>query len=257
MQFYLSLLATSLKSMISLRATFFLEVILLFLNNCVFLVLWWLFFLEFRTVGSWQIQEVVLTLAFMSASYGLMTIFFGGVRMLSRTILSGGLDPFLTQPKNILLHLLMSTSLPRGFGHLFTAAFFLICYGLTDFQTIILFCLGAISGCIVLTSVRTIANSLSFWGGSIEPLAERYVDSLFLLGSYPTNIYSGWLQFLMFTLVPAGIMTYLPVELIREFYWSKLLLLLFAAAFFAFLAFFVFYRGLRRYESGNQIALRV
>jgi ABC-2 type transport system permease protein len=55
----------------------------------------------------------------------------------------------------------------------------------------------------------------------------------------------------MFTLIPAGVITYLPVQLIHQFSWLQLLLLVSSASGFFALAFGVFYLGLRRYESGN------
>src|SRR5262249_21625742 len=102
-----------------------------------------------------------------------------------------------------------------------------------------------------------IAHSLVFWLGSIERLSKYYCDSLFLFALYPTNIYSGLLQVLMFTLIPAGLIGYLPVELLRSFSWLKLLALLAGSVACFALAFAVFYRGLKRYESGNQFGMRL
>ena len=61
--------------------------------------------------------------------------------------------------------------------------------------------------------------------GSVEGLAKKYCDALFLFAVYPTNIYSGVLQVVMFTLIPAGVISYLPVELARQFSWLQLFLL--------------------------------
>jgi ABC-2 type transport system permease protein len=61
---------------------------------------------------------------------------------------------------------------------------------------------------------------------------------------------------LLFTLVPAGFISHLPVELLRTFEpWRMAAVLGFTVLSVA-LAIFVFRLGLRRYESGNLVVLR-
>jgi ABC-2 type transport system permease protein len=56
--------------------------------------------------------------------------------------------------------------------------------------------------------------------------------------------------------VPAGFLSYLPVQLLREFNPAFLLAVLGFTAGMCTLAATVFYRGLRRYESGSLVMLR-
>jgi ABC-2 type transport system permease protein len=60
----------------------------------------------------------------------------------------------------------------------------------------------------------------------------------------------------MFTVVPAGFISHLPVELLRSFDVSRLLVVLGFASFSVLLAATVFRIGLRRYESGNLVGMR-
>jgi ABC-2 type transport system permease protein len=61
---------------------------------------------------------------------------------------------------------------------------------------------------------------------------------------------------LLFTLLPAGFLSYIPVQLLRQFdpAWFAAELAVVIGALFVSIA--VFYRGLRRYESGNLLILR-
>jgi ABC-2 type transport system permease protein len=170
---------------------------------------------------------------------------------------SGDLDPFMTQPKNLLLHIAGSKSLSKGWGHVITAGTLIILGGITDPHVIFLLLLGILSSCLVFTSFNVIANSLPFWLGSVEGLSKKYCDALFLFTCYPTNIYSGVLQIVMFTLIPAGLIGYLPVELVRHFSWIKLFTLFGSSLSFFTLAFCVFYAGLKKYESGNRFGTRL
>lgn len=240
----------------SKRGAFFLESSLMIANNLIFFSIWWIFFLQFKEIAGWQLKELILLMAIGTGSYGLMQILFAGTKDLSKMIMGGDLDPFLTQPKNVLLHIMGSKSRAKGWGDLITAVLLLIFGGLLNLLTVFLAVISMISGCLVFTSINIIAHSLSFWLGSIESVSKKYCDALLLFSVYPPNIYSGFLKIVMFTLIPAGVITYIPVELIRDFTWDKLAALLFSAAFFFGLSFTVFYAGLKHYESGNRFGVR-
>ncbi len=232
------------------------QVGLMLANNLIFFTMWWFFFNAFTSVGGWQVKDMIALLAIGGGSYGLLQIFFGGTRDLGKIIVNGNLDPFMTQPKNILLHIAGSKSVAKGWGHIITTVFLIFFGNLTDLKTIGVICLSLCTGCLVFTSIRVIAHSVTFWLGPIEALSERYAESLFLFALYPTNIYSGILQLVMFTLIPAAVITYLPVELIRDFSWEKAFILVACGFAFSALAVFIFYQGLKRYESGNQFGAR-
>lgn len=256
-QFYFYLLATSIRAATSNRGAYLMEAGLMVANNLIFLAMWWLFFNEFRTVGHWQMQDMAALFAIGGGAYGLFSICFGGTRNIARMILNGGLDSFMTQPKNLLLHIAGSKSSAKGWGHLMTSTLLILFGGFATVKTALLVIICMITGSLIFASMRVISHSLCFWLGPIETLSEKYADSLFVFALYPTNIYSDVLQLVMFTCIPAGVITYLPVELIRAFSWAKLCTLFVAASIFCALAFFVFYRGLKRYESGNQFGARV
>lgn len=241
----------------SKRAAFLIESGLMVVNNLIFFSIWWIFFRQFKNIGGWQLEDMVVVMAVGSGSYGLMGICFGGIKNLSSIILNGDLDPFMTQPKNLLLHIAGSRSFAKGWGNLMTAIVLLILGKMFAPLSLILIFFSIICGCLVFTSINILAHSLSFWFGSIESVSKKYCDSLYLFSVYPTNIYSGLLQIVMFTLIPAGIISYLPVELVREVSLIHLFYLLMSSLIFFVLAFFVFYAGLKRYESGNKFGTRL
>jgi len=254
--FFFHLLLTSIKASMSIRGAFLFETVLMIGNNLIFFSVWWIFFRQFNDIAGWQIKEMTILMAVGTGAYGLMQICFGGVRQLSRTIIQGDLDPFMTQPKNLLIHLIGSRSLAKGWGHILTTFVLLILEGLFNLQTVVLVATGVVCGCLVFTAMSIIAHSFAFWLGPLESLAQKYSDSLFVFALYPTHIYSGLLNLTMFTLIPAGIIGYLPVELVRNFSWFRLGILLASTLTFWGIAFEVFYLGLRRYESGNQFGSR-
>lgn len=256
LSFYVHLLQTSLKASATIRWNFLFEIFLMLLNNLIFFSMWWIFFMQFNDIAGWKLRDMSILMVIATGAHGLRQIFFGGVKLIARNITTGGLDPFMTQPKNVLLHIIGSKSLPKGWGHLCTSVTLIFLAGLTDFYTLGMITLGVLCGCIVFVSMSIISYSLVFWLGPIESLAQKYCDSLFLFALYPSNIYSDILRFMMFTVLPAGLISYLPVELVRQFSWLNFFALIGGVFSLLALAFLVFYAGLKRYESGNQISLR-
>lgn len=256
-KFFLSLLCTSIRASISVRGVFLLESTLMIANNLIFVLMWWIFFRQFKEIAGWTMKDMIALNAIGMGAYGLMQICFGGVKHLSSIVLRGDLDPYMTQPKNLLIQLISSRSFSKGWGHLMTTIILIIFGDLTDFTDLSCIFLSILSGCLVFTSIAIIAHSLVFWLGPVENLSRKYCDSLFLFALYPTNIYSGMLQLVMFTLIPAGIIGYIPVELLRNFSWTNLMILVSSSLAFFALAFVVFQSGLKKYESGNQFGMRL
>jgi ABC-2 type transport system permease protein len=255
MRFFLQLLQTSMRASMSNRGAFLLETVLMMLNDLIFFFIWWIFFTQFDNVKGWQFSDMTALMAIGLGGYGLMQILFGGLRNLSQTIVNGDLDPFLTQPKNVMLHVAGSRSLVRGWGHFIVSLILIVMVKGSLLQTSIIV-ISILSGCLIYASFSFIVHSLAFWSGPIDSISKKYCDALFLFALYPTHIYSGFLQLVMFTLIPAGIIGSLPVELVRSFCWVKFLTMVASALLFVGVAIFVFHRGLRRYASGNLFGSR-
>lgn len=253
MRFYGSLFLTSLKSSITARKRILFETALLIVNNLMFLALWWIFFNQFEEIGGWHFRDMAILMAIAMGSYGLMQICFGKAREVALAITRGDLDALMTKPKSLLLHLIGSRSLTRGWGHLSTSLLLIVLGGMVSLQILPFVLLGILCGCLVMASFTVAVQSLAFWLGPIDSLSRKYCDALLLFSFYPTKMFPGFLQLVLFTVIPAGIVGNLPLEMVHTFTWGKLLTLLTATFCFTGLAFIVFYSGLKRYESGNQI----
>lgn len=105
-----------------------------------------------------------------------------------------------------------------------------------------------------MTSFAVLAHSLSFWLGRSERLANQLSEALLSFSLYPEGIFSVTTRVVLYT-HSAGFVAYLPVRILDEFTLARVGLLLCFALALAVLARFVFYRGLKRYESGNLVVV--
>ncbi len=72
-----------------------------------------------------------------------------------------------------------------------------------------------------------------------------------MLSCYPQTAYTGFLKLIVFTLIPAAMAGYLPVELVRR---GEIGAFIAGTAGVVGVALMIFSVGLRRYSSGNRMA---
>jgi ABC-2 type transport system permease protein len=253
MRFYRALLWMNLKAPTALRASFFTQMLFMVANNLVFFTVWWIFFGKFKEVNGWTLREIEAMYGLSAGSFGLGIAFGNGARQIAAKIVNGELDTFLVQPRNPLLHQVGSVSQPSGWGDLLSAAVLIHLSGYATLGNLPLLLLFACSGAVVFLSSAVIVNSLAFWLGNIEQLARQFVEFVITFSVYPQTIFPLYFKIFLLTVIPAGLISYIPVEILKRHVplWS--LAVAGAALCFAVLAQTIFRLGLRRYESGNRI----
>ena len=117
--------------------------------------------------------------------------------------------------------------------------------------------LGCVAATIVVVAFLVLIQSLAFWIGNTSLLTGNAINAIITFSLYPITLFDGTAKLLLFTVIPAAFVGALPAQFVRAFDWSSLGLLLLGATVFLGLAVGVFHRGLRRYESGNAIQVRM
>jgi len=238
-------------------ASFAARIFSMLINDCMWLAFWIFYFDRFPVVKGWGRQDVIWLWSLLATGYGFGVVFFGNAHNLARLISRGELDVYLTQPKNVLLHALISRSVASGWGDI---AFGLLVFGLLGEPTpvrCVLFAYGALLSAVFHTCFVILSQSLAFFIGNSETFANQMSQTLVHFSTYPAAIYEGWIKIILFTVIPAGFISYLPIGLLRSFSWPFVLGTTAAAAGFIVLSVLVFQAGLRRYESGNLVTSRL
>ncbi len=246
----------NLQGALEYRVSFISQVFAMLLNDLIWLIFWLAYFSSFPLVAGWGRPEIVTLWAVVATSFGVATTLCGGTYRLAGMIARGELDFYLALPKPALLHMLV--------GRMDLTAPGDVCFGLLVYwvligptlQQLALFALCTLTGATIYIAFGIMTQSLAFWLGNTEELGQQFFNALLNFSTYPTVIFHGLIKALLFTVIPAGFVAYIPVQLLRSFSWPMLGgLLLFTAAILA-VAIFVFHAGLRRYESGNLVLMR-
>lgn len=245
--FYWALLKLNLRS--SIAAGFWLQMFFMILNNVIFWVIWLIFFRTFDNINGWRLQEVTLMYATTQLAWGIKVVFFGGSRNLAQAINDGDLDRFLLQPRNPLVHMAFTRSFASGWGDIISGIALAILSGYLGSGAALVYGVAVIFATATFTAAEVVLHSLTFWLGTSNNLARQLTDYIIMLSCYPQNIYSGWLKLVMYVLIPAAVIGYLPVEFTRGSLHAGALLIG-LTCFFVGVAFAVFFRGLNRYVHG-------
>lgn len=256
-KFLLISLKYNVKSSLEYKASFIIQTIFMFINNGFFLIFWALVFdVNNGDVKGLEMRDILFVWSIAPASWGISNFLFGGLRQINHYVLTGSLDTYLLQPKNIILSIATSKCDFAAFGDFLYGAVvgWIACGDLTMYLK---FWMYVIFGTIVTCAVFILIRILVIWLGEVEQIAHIYENSLFItFCTYPYEIFGGFTKALMFTLVPAAYVSHLPIKLMSSFDIKSFLILVGATIIISVLAVVVFYSSLKKYESGNNIAMK-
>lgn len=238
------------------KVTFLTNVCFMVLNNATFLVQWFILLRLREDVGGYTLREIMLLWGLVAASYGLSHILFARVFSLSELIIKGKLDSFLVQPKNVLVSVLTSSTDISAIGD-FLYGVVIVCACRPGVGGFFLFLLFVVTGAVIFTSMALLMGSLSFWFVRMDMLQNQMVMNIVSFGTYPDGIFSGVTRFLLYFVIPAGMAVWHPVHVLVSFDAGMLFTVLGYVCGLTVLAVAVFYRGLRRYASGNLMEARL
>jgi ABC-2 type transport system permease protein len=238
------------------RASFVTQIVAMIVNDIFWLTFWGLYFQKFPVIHGWHFRDIVMLWAMGAGGYGLAAGIFGNKLNLAGTIARGDLDYYLALPRNVLLHAIVGRTVVSAWGDvIFSIAAFCV-FVHPSLGLLALFLMLIVLSAIVITSFDVLMESLAFYTGGAEGLGAQIHNGLISFSTYPASLFDGFVKVVLFTVLPAAFITYVPVSLLRHFRWDDLA----ALAAYAFglmgLSWWVFFQGLKRYESGNLIGLR-
>ena len=246
-----------LLSAMEYRMSFVLQIFFSIVTHAAFLALWILFFKKVPVVGDWQLKDTATLIAIAWFGDALVGIIFGGAHYLARIIALGELDYFLLLPHNLLWHISVSRTDLHSYGVLIVAFVNFWLFGDFSWQRCIIFFLMSFISAAIMLNFVVATQAIGFYVGNFEQAASKMLSALYTLVYYPYSVLSSVLRFIAIVIVPAYFIGALPAHLVHHFNKEGLLLLLVYWAITFFGATTLFKRGLKRYESGSLIQMKL
>jgi ABC-2 type transport system permease protein len=249
-----ALLAINLKASLGQRGTFAAQVFFMMLNNATFFVFWWALMHRVPHLRGWSLGDIQVLFGLVAAAHGLAVTVAGGVQHLGSFIEEGQLDTLLTQPRPVLPYALGLRLQAAGIGDLISGLLFIASSGEVAWRATPFVLLATVTSALVFVATGVVFFSLAFWFGRVDTLARQLWELLIVFAVYPEPLFGGVLRLLLFTVLPAGFIGYVPAQFVQEPSLARGLALLAASAVYVTVAVAVFERGLARYASGSRFA---
>lgn len=256
-KYFFNAIKVSIKSAMAYKVSFLIQTIFMFINNAFFLVFWSVVFKNGGQDSGLVFNNVLYIWAFSTMSYGITYFFFAGVQQINKYIITGAMDSYLLQPKNLLLNVATSKCEFAAFGDLLYGLFVGIIATGGNIGKILLLIVIATFGSVFFFSTEIICRAVSVWIGDTQTIANRYVEMLFItFATYPENIFKIGIKIILYTVVPVAYVAYIPARIMENFSILNLLLIFVVGAIYLFIAVKIFYKAMKSYESGNSMAMK-
>jgi len=246
----------NLQAAMEYRVAFGVQILVMLGNDCLWLLFWWSYFQRFPLVNGWQQTDIVVIWAVSALAFGLGMAVCGNVPKMAQIVMTGGLDAYLGMPRNALLHLCIAATDPSAWGDVLFAigAYLLLLH--PGVLNLLIFLGSAVAGALIFISFMVIVGSLAFFLGNTDGLVQQLLNALITFSSYPMNLFTGGVRILLFTVLPAGFISFVPLQMLHHFTWPLLGALFGFTLLILLCAVGIFHLGLKRYESGNLLGMQ-
>lgn len=239
------------------RANFVVKISFMLISNFGLLAMWIIYFHEFPSINGWKFSDTLTLYSLNLFIFSIFSITCYGLLDLAKYVAHGNLDYFLTLPKSVLWQVSLSriaieTSADLIFG---VGIFFLTQQHAIKLLPIYL--LVSIIAALILYNITVIIFSVSFYLSNFEESSERWFWTVFGFTLYPQSFFSGWLKLITLTVIPVFFIVALPVNIVQTLNIKNIFYMLGFWLITLILALFIFNRGLKRYESGNLINVKM
>jgi len=235
----------NIKSAYHFKKSFYTQVISMFLNNMIWLLLISLLFTQVSDIGGFNRTRYLVAYSYATLVYAITSISFGGVHRVWEYIVEGSLDRFMVTPKSPLLMALTARINVYALGDLTQAILILIF--LKAPLRLLLFLPASFA---IFLSFLVIVNSLYFFIEDITGQIHRQLWlTLLTFGMWPIMILPQPLKFFTYYIIPGGITFFYATENAYTGGWAPQLWLL--AIIFPLIAGIMWKLGLKKYTSSN------
>jgi ABC-2 type transport system permease protein len=99
-----------------------------------------------------------------------------------------------------------------------------------------------------------LVHSAAFWLGRTESASRQLYEVTLMFSLYPDTLFTGPMRWILFSIIPAGFVGYLPAAEIRSPSVGTAFAIGAGVLAYGALSAWVFERGLRTYSSGSRFA---
>lgn len=209
---------TTLKSWFQYRVDAVLRSFAVFLRESTGIIVIYFTLLKFGSVNGWDIYEMLFLFSLLFLTYGILIIFFTGLRDFDRTVRNGSFDRFILRPRGLLFQIICENSdwfAAIGHGTL-GIVLFVVSAGKVGIQwnagSILYYISAVIGGVLIQGAVFLFFAAINFFLLKTDNLKDLLYWNLRKFAGYPISIFHQAIQVLLLYVVPFAFVNYFPAQ---------------------------------------------
>lgn len=208
----------TIKSWFQYKLDAVLRSLAVFLRESTGIIVIYFTLLKFDALNGWNQKELFFLYSFLFVTYGLLIVFFTGLRDFSQYIHSGKFDRFLLRPRGLLFQIITSNSdwfAAIGHGWLGIVLFIVSANAVGinwNVGTVVYYLFAVTGGVLIQGAIFLILASLQFYLIKTNTLKSIFYVNMRKFAGYPISIYHKAIQYLMIYFVPFAFVNYFPSQ---------------------------------------------
>ena len=174
--------------------------------------------LKFDNLNGWNIYEMLFLVSLLFVTYGILILFFTGLRDFGHTVRTGNFDRFILRPRGLLFQLIFCNAdwfAAIGHGGL-GIVLFVISAGKVginwDVITVVYYLLAIIGGVLIQGAVFLFLATLNIYLLETRSIKELFYFNAREFAGYPISIFSKGIQAIMIYVVPFAFVNFFPAQ---------------------------------------------
>lgn len=209
---------TIMKAWFQYRTDAFLSSFTVFLREATGVIVIYFTLLKFGSLGGWNLYEMLFLYSLLFLTYGIMIIFFTGLRDFGKTVRSGNFDRFILRPRGLLFQIIFTNAdwfAAVGHGGLGIVLFILSAnkVGIVwSMGKIIYYLFTVLGGVLIQGAIFLFLATLNIYLLETGSLKELFYWNMRKFAGYPVSIFHKVIQVCMIYVVPFAFVNYFPAQ---------------------------------------------
>ena len=209
---------TTMRAWFQYRIDAVLRSLAVFLREATGILVVFFTLLKFDTLVGWNIYEMLFLFSILFLTYGIMIIFFTGLRDFGKTVRDGSFDRFMLRPRGLLFQIIFVNSdwfAALGHGGL-GITLFLISAGKAginwNLMNALYYIFTIAGGVLIQGAVFLIIAVLNIYLLQTDSLKELLYWNMRKFAGYPISIFHKIIQTIMIYIMPFAFVNYFPAQ---------------------------------------------
>lgn len=234
----------NIKGSFALVPLFWLKITISIIKHLLFALAWQPFYLKYHSIHGWCYEHQLLMIGLVTIGSGLVEIFFDGLRDLAHIIENRKLDIYLLKPQDPILLLALSKTSITSWSNVL-AGILLIKFSHLFDCAVLLFI--PLSGLFFFSLYLYLGSLRFFIPNSTSLICDLYSKAM-LIATQPNVSYRGFLKLITFSILPVCLVSFYPIQYVREKKILYFAIVALGCALFYIFARVIFFQGLKRYS---------